>query len=244
MEKQQMRETQGCLTGAVNIFNEMLLGIGSFIGKGLSLSWKAVKAIFRFIGGKIIFPAGDLLYRLLRKILESIYNYILSPCWAGACKLTKLLFKVSKWLALTAINIVGWSIDKIFLGPPALRRFLRGGILPHDINWTVGQRFWVFENTGWDVFTSTHNGVIENIAGAILGFGLLVFPLYTLFSHGLKSVGSMIIHYWRVTNHKQGCADNPYSLVDSDNTSVRNVFVKRFFSCSYISYLVSCYCVD
>jgi hypothetical protein len=79
-------------------------------------------------------------------------------------------------MSMTVINILGYILDKIFLGNKKLREYTKGP-LPNDTPDSI--RLQVAANTGWDPYTRL-GGVWDDIA-SMLGLGIGIFGFANLF---------------------------------------------------------------
>ncbi len=105
-------------------------------------------------------------------------------------KLLRLLFNTLKltWqnvirpIPITGINILGYLLNKLLLGPPCFTSLLLGGLiyLPNF----QAFKAWVNSNSGWNIYRALQ-GSADNILGFLLGGGI---GLINYLSHLITSI--------------------------------------------------------
>lgn len=81
-------------------------------------------------------------------------------------------------IAITCLNILGYLLDRLLLGPPCFRAVLVDGaiFLPNLASF----KSWVNSNQGWNIYRS-FQGSADNVIGFILGGdldGCTIYPIY------------------------------------------------------------------
>lgn len=158
--------------------------------------------------------------------------------FSNACKVFSRAVKAVGWackaVVCTFINFNIWFLDKVFLGPPAIRVYLTGGLFRAGFSEGRTLRRWMRNNAGFDFYNKLYNGVFDNIVGSLLGCA--VFPVYTLISHTLKSFGTLLkTNYNYINIRYSGMREHALKSWFYDNgRSKKAVLIGHLFS-FYIS---------
>ncbi len=170
-----------------------------------------------------------------RKDISTIFT-----AFTKACEVVSRIIKAVWWVikggVCTFVNFNIWFLDKVFLGPPAIRLYLTGGLFPAGFSQTRPLRTWMRKNAGFDIYNKLYNGVFDNLVGGVLGCAL--FPVYTLMSHTFKSFWSVLkTNYNYINIQYSGQRDQMLKAWYHDDGRQRGavaVLIGHFFS-FYIS---------